>query len=389
MDIANKPAKLLLPFASAGDKNAIPVTTTTDGAASLTDGFPAETALPIRAGGVPPSREDFNGALFEISAICRWAAAGGGYPYDSAFVGDPHVNGYPKGARILRADNAGYWLNTADANTTDPNGSGSAAAGWVPDPQAGSCVINVASSNVTLTPAQYACKGIIIAGVLTADINVTFPTCPGVWYVLNATTGGHVITFKSVGVGVAQNSGGSLVVFGDGSQIWAVQDREIPPPPTALVPTGMIAPYAGASSPTGWAYCDGSAVSRTTYADLFAAIGTIWGAGDGSTTFNLPDLRTTFLRGSGPGRSVGTQESQQVLAHKHMSPFGEFAGASGAPFGKTNSAGHFGSGGNIDNDNYLFMTNDGSDYDSTVNASGVIGTENRPANKAVMYIIKL
>ena len=56
------------------------------------------------------------------------------------------------------------------------------------------------------------------------------------------------------------------------------------------VPAGCIMPYAGATAPDGWLLCRGQAVSRTTYADLFAVIGTAYGVGDGSTTFNLPDL---------------------------------------------------------------------------------------------------
>jgi microcystin-dependent protein len=56
-------------------------------------------------------------------------------------------------------------------------------------------------------------------------------------------------------------------------------------------------PFAGSSAPSGWLLCDGSAVSRTTYAALFAVIGTIYGAGNGSTTFNLPDLRGRVVAG--------------------------------------------------------------------------------------------
>lgn len=56
-------------------------------------------------------------------------------------------------------------------------------------------------------------------------------------------------------------------------------------------PAGAITQFAGASIPGGWLLCYGQAVSRSTYADLFAAVGTTYGAGDGSTTFNLPDLR--------------------------------------------------------------------------------------------------
>jgi len=57
------------------------------------------------------------------------------------------------------------------------------------------------------------------------------------------------------------------------------------------VPTASISAFAAATAPAGWLLCDGTAVSRTTYADLFAAIGTTYGAGDGSTTFNLPNLK--------------------------------------------------------------------------------------------------
>lgn len=69
------------------------------------------------------------------------------------------------------------------------------------------------------------------------------------------------------------------------------------PPETAVV--GEVRAYAGTSStvPTKWALCYGQAVSRTTYALLFAALGTAWGVGDGSTTFNLPDLRGRMLAG--------------------------------------------------------------------------------------------
>ncbi|MEQ8450895.1 MAG: tail fiber protein [Alphaproteobacteria bacterium] len=59
----------------------------------------------------------------------------------------------------------------------------------------------------------------------------------------------------------------------------------------ALLPAGIINDYAGASAPAGWLFCYGQAVSRSTYSALFAAIGTTYGAGDGSTTFNLPDYR--------------------------------------------------------------------------------------------------
>jgi len=64
-----------------------------------------------------------------------------------------------------------------------------------------------------------------------------------------------------------------------------------------VLPPGSLMAYAASTAPTGWLWCDGTAYSRTTYATLFAAIGTTWGAGDTTTTFNVPDLRGQFMRG--------------------------------------------------------------------------------------------
>ncbi len=67
-----------------------------------------------------------------------------------------------------------------------------------------------------------------------------------------------------------------------------------------LVPPGSITGYAGITVPGGWLSCDGSAIDRTIYADLFAAIGTTYGAGDGSTTFNIPNLLGRTIIGQNP-----------------------------------------------------------------------------------------
>lgn len=66
---------------------------------------------------------------------------------------------------------------------------------------------------------------------------------------------------------------------------------------TGLLPAGTVIPYAGSSAPSGYLLCYGQAVSRTTYANLFTAIGTVYGSGDGSTTFNVPDLRGRVAAG--------------------------------------------------------------------------------------------
>jgi microcystin-dependent protein len=116
-------------------------------------------------------------------------------------------------------------------------------------------------------------------------------------------------------------------------------------------PIGAVIPYAGSSAPTGWLLCYGQAVSRTTYADLFAVVSTTYGTGDGSTTFNVPDLRgrvpagqddmggTSANRLTNPGTTTGgidgdvlggtggqenhTMTTAELVAHTHaVAPLG-------------------------------------------------------------------
>lgn len=105
------------------------------------------------------------------------------------------------------------------------------------------------------------------------------------------------------------------------------------------LPSGMIVSFGGASAPKGWLLCNGAAVSRTTYKNLFSAIGTSYGAGDGSTTFNLPDLRESVpvgagTRGSGVTShdtySVGTFKDDQYKSHTHS-----FSGTTGGMSGNS------------------------------------------------------
>jgi hypothetical protein len=93
------------------------------------------------------------------------------------------------------------------------------------------------------------------------------------------------------------------------------------------MPTAMVIPWAGVATtaPTGWLMCDGSAVSRTTFVTLFAAVNTAYGAGDGSTTFNVPDLRGRVP--AGVDNMGGSAASR--LTSTSMSPNGTTLGATG------------------------------------------------------------
>ena len=221
MQLTNTPAKLVLPFANAGAKNTIPTASQigiTAGAASLVDGFPPLTRTPIAAGGVPPSGLDMNGILFELSAILRWANAGGGYAYDGTFATDSNVGGYPKGARIMRSDGLGYWFNTVENNTTDPEGAGAVAAGWVPDFTNGVAAVTMTNANVTLTALQYGKPIVVITGTLAAKLNLIFPNIVDEWTVINNTTGAFTITCKTAaGTGVVVNT--AALIVGDGTNI--------------------------------------------------------------------------------------------------------------------------------------------------------------------------
>lgn len=107
-----------------------------------------------------------------------------------------------------------------------------------------------------------------------------------------------------------------------------VKDYVLPAAQRAyFVPAGAMLPYAGSAAPTGWFICDGGAVSRTTYATLFAAIGTAYGSGDGSTTFNVPDLR---------GRVPVGQDNMGGSAANRMTSGG--SGVNGSSLGASGGA---------------------------------------------------
>lgn len=102
--------------------------------------------------------------------------------------------------------------------------------------------------------------------------------------------------------------------------------------PQGVAPAGAVLHFAMAAAPAGWVVCDGAAISRATYAALFAAIGTLYGAGNGVTTFNLPDLRGEFIRGYDRGRGVdvgrvmgGRQAATAIYEYVH----GDMGGAAG------------------------------------------------------------
>ena len=229
MQSTNIPSKIPLPFANAASstyKNTIPTASqigVVNGKASLTDGFPPLTFQAISSGGIPPFGADFNGILYEITAIQQWQNAGGMFYYDSAF--STAVGGYPAGAVLQSTSKNGLWLNNTENNTTDPDAGG---AGWISLAWEGAQPITVTTADVTVTQLQSAYPVIVVSGAKTAARNLIFPAIVGEWIVQNNTTGSFALTAKTAsGTGVTLTQGESTYVYGDGTNIYFADSAKV------------------------------------------------------------------------------------------------------------------------------------------------------------------
>lgn len=99
------------------------------------------------------------------------------------------------------------------------------------------------------------------------------------------------------------------------AQLSAVANVAVP-----TIPVGSLQSYAGPNAPYGWLLCDGSAVSRTQYPDLYSALGTAYGSGNGSTTFNIPDMRGRMPVGKGTHSDVATLGNNDGVAVANRRP---------------------------------------------------------------------
>lgn len=218
MQNSQLPLKWYKPFAADDSaKVEIPVTTSDPERASQSLGFPPLTMQPPESGGVPPQGEDFNGAMNQIARIAWWLLAGGALPFDNAWATNANIVGYPRGAAVDAADLQGEWISTADNNTNNPDTVGT---GWVPGYAYGATTVAMAAANTTLTPAQAAKSIIIITGVLTANVQLIFPSWVRTWTIVNNATGNFSVTCKTAaGSGVVAPPQASSTVWGDGTNL--------------------------------------------------------------------------------------------------------------------------------------------------------------------------
>jgi hypothetical protein len=220
---SQSPTLIQLPFASGGAYNAIPVASqvaTNAGGASLVDGFPPATRTPLAAGGIPPSGLDMNGILNLITQSIRWAHGGGQYPFNSAFASSANVGGYPSGARLMRADTTGDWINASDGNQTNPDATDGSAANWVPGYNYGvTAITGLITGNITLTPSQASKSRIVLSGAPIGNMQVIFPAWTKEWEVVNNTNSAVTITARTAsGTGVIL-AAGQQKITGDGTNI--------------------------------------------------------------------------------------------------------------------------------------------------------------------------
>ena len=161
---------------------------------------------------------------------------------------------------------------------------------------AGAANVNVGGSgNYTLVVNNYAsdearAATLVLTGTLTGNRDIIVPTSPKHYNVLNQTTGAFTLTIR-------QSAGSGVVVPNGASQIFCTSTTCVNP--FGGPPVGSVMEYFGPTAPIGWLVANGAAVSRTVYAALFALLGTTHGAGDGSTTFNLPNRVDRFGVGAG------------------------------------------------------------------------------------------
>jgi len=220
MKSTDAPAKQVVPFGTNGPRDTITATTPSgSNQASYDQGFPPITMTLKSAGGLPPKGQDMNQILYEGSTFDRYFAAGGSYTFDPSFASG--ISGYPLGARVLNSVKSGFWVNTVEDNTVNPENTTGALTGWIPQDSSGITNISgLTSSSVTLNSVQASKSRIVLNGTLTANINIVVPAWVKSWQVINNTVGAFTVTVKTPsGTGVAMTSGTTHYVIGDGVNI--------------------------------------------------------------------------------------------------------------------------------------------------------------------------
>lgn len=367
-----------------------------------TNAVQEELARAIEGAGIALDADKYDQLLAAIKSIA-WGAGKTESPW--APLASPTLAGVPT------ADTAPDGTNTKQLATT----------AFVQSAVGGYISIVSMGGTIVLTEAQASNSVIGFGGGLTSDLTVVVPdSVRRQWAIANWTSGNYKLIVKTAsgnGVTVAQSK--RNLVYSNGQHVYdAFNDFEnislsgVSTAPTAstgtrstqlattafvgaecqiAAPTGAVYTFAGATVPTGWLKCNGALLSRTVYTALFAVIGTTYGAGDGSTTFALPDLRGEFVRGADDGRGVdagrvfGSAQSDAVQAWTATMTLQRAQVNSTEAIGGAISMGATGGGSAGPGTTWAtgVMT-----IGPGVNSTARTAAESRPRNVAMHYIIK-
>jgi microcystin-dependent protein len=195
-----------------------------------------------------------------------WSAtASSNTPANATAVGTGLAPNLREIQKVVRQDLATKGSDIASATTTDIG----AVAGLMHDITGTTTITGLGTVSAGIW------KVLKFEGALTLTHNATSLILPG---------GTSILTVDGdIGIFISEGSGNWRCI----SYTSAGRDQ----------PSGIVCPYAGTAAPSGWLLCYGQAVSRTTYAGLFATLSTTYGVGDGATTFNIPDLRGRVVAG--------------------------------------------------------------------------------------------
>jgi len=246
-------------------------------------------------------------------------------------------------------------------------------------------IVTGTSGSITLTEAQY--QNMCLKSGSTAFLaNVTFVIPSGIkgqWVVINRSAASDFdLRIKNAADAalVTIPRGEVRTVYSDGDSVFLINTPAVIP---VEVPAGAVSMFAMDTAPAGWLKANGASISRTTYADLFAAIGTTFGSASGST-FNVPDIRGEFMRGWSDGRSI---DSGRVFGSVQTDAIRNITGVVGVAAQTSGFVGAFETGTSTS------RLGGGQDFTTQrieFDASNVVptATENRPRNIALLACIK-